>query len=139
MKTYQQLKQSQSESLNNFNGLFWAFSKKQLEEGFAKLNCTAKDLVSIGAGGFILKEKIKDFDSLLKFHKEELKNFRKNEKELIAAIAYELNNHEYVINHDTEPALNTLNLKISDVPKKVLQKACRQALNIVETNNLKAA
>lgn len=134
MQTYQQLKQSQSEALNNFQGLFWAFSSKQLEEGLCKLNCTKKDLVSIGAGGFILRDKINDFDALLKSHKEELKNFRKNEKELINAIAYELNNHEYVITHDVEPALAALNLKKSDISENVLTKACRQALL---NNNLK--
>ena len=48
-------------------------------------------IVSIGAGGYLLKDKVDELKNLSKKQKEELKQLRKNKKQFAAGMfAYEL-------------------------------------------------
>ena len=54
-----------------------------------------------------------------------MKDLKKDEKELINAIAYELNNHEYGYTGDIEPALEALGLTKDEVNTDIIKKAIR--------------
>ena len=126
MKTYQELKSENQKQVNEFEGIFFAFNNKQFEEGMHKIGLTIQDtklIYSLGSGGYILKTRSEAFNDMFKQHKQALKDLRKNEKELIKAIAYELNNHEYCITYDVEPALEALNLTRDSVNPSILKKA----------------
>jgi len=128
MESYSEMKTRHGNELNTFNGLFFAFSNGQLEEGLLKVKAEKKDIVSIGAGGFILKTEIQAFNDLFKRHNAERKERLKDEKKLIDALVYELNNHEYCITYDPTDALESLGLTRDDVESKILKKACKLAL-----------
>jgi hypothetical protein len=99
MKTYHEIKDKHTKAIDNIitkNNVFFAFSNSQLEEGKAKINITEnKDLVSIGAGGFIPRQ---NADLFFKEMKEETARYNKELKDAKEAqeqaILYELNNHE---------------------------------------------
>ena len=48
METYVDMKTRHGDEIGSFDGLFFAFSNKQLEEGLEKIKSTIKDIVSIG-------------------------------------------------------------------------------------------
>ena len=102
--------------------MFFAFDKKQFEEGMKKLGLEPSEtnkIVSIGAGGYLLKEKIDDFKSLTKKQKEELKELRKNKKQFAADMfAYELANHEFDLTRDLSETLDTLGMTLSGIKKE---------------------
>jgi len=124
MKTYQELKKENADELNSFEGVFFAFSDKQFKEGMEKLGINDTKLIySIGSGGYILKTRSQSFSDMFKRHRQALKELKKNEKELIVAIAYELNNHEYGYTGEVEPALEALGLSKDDINSNVLKKA----------------
>lgn len=129
IETYQEQKKRHSDEVGNFEGLFFAFSNSQLAEGMAKVGLTMADtglIGSIGAGGYIIKTRFKDFDAMLRRQKEERKNRLKDEKNLIESLVYELGNHEYCITGDPAPALNALDLTVKDIPIELLRKAISQ-------------
>lgn len=81
METTIQMQVRHQEEVNNFDGLFFAFNKKQLEEGKKKVGAkTNNELLSIDAGGFLLKIKEKQFDDMFKRHRMENKLHRKTRK-----------------------------------------------------------
>jgi hypothetical protein len=134
MKTtnYQELKAQQGKELNEFQGIFFAFSPEQFKEGLKQVGLNEESnlkehILSIGMGGYLLKSKKDDFSGMLKRHKQEMKDLKKDEKALLNALIYELRNHEYCITYDTTDALNALNLSINDVDNKLLKKACVEA------------
>lgn len=130
---YSELKAKHSEELNAFDGMFFAFSDSQFAEGLARLNVEKENLkaniVSIGAGGYLLKSKVKDFTEMFKRHNLEMKQLKKNHKDLLEAITYELRNHEYCITYDVTDALEALGLDLDDVPADILSKAKKAALD----------
>ncbi len=129
MKTYTELKKSQSEDINNFEGLFFAFNTKQLKEGMEKCGITeTSSIVAIGAGGYMRKDRLQAFEDMLDRHEQELKELKKNEKALLTALVYELQNHEFCITGDPTDALSVLNLTKEEVPKELLRKAMRLAV-----------
>ena len=98
METYLQLKARHAKELNDFQGVFWAFNDEQFNKGMDKLGLTLNDtklIVSIGAGGYMLKTKVNDWDSMFKRQTQEQKQRNKDEKFLIESIVYQLSNHEY--------------------------------------------
>ena len=130
METYAQQKKRHQDEISGFEGLFFAFSNKQLEEGLAKVKAEIKDIVSIGAGWFILRTQVKAFKDMWKRHNQERKELKKDTKIFFDALVYELNNHEYCITYDTQDALDSLGLKKEDVDPVVLKKACRESLRL---------
>jgi len=120
--TYSQLKKKHSQELDNFP-IFFAFSNEQLAEGLNKLNTTKENIVSIGMGGFVAKENVKNFRNLLDAHNTEMVESLKNDDFLVDALVYELNNHEYSYTWDMTPALETLQLKKEEIKPEILNKA----------------
>jgi hypothetical protein len=128
-ETYNEMKSRQEAEMNAFDGIFFAFNKKQFEKGIKKVGASPTNkVVKIEAGGFILKKRITAFKALLQRHKEERKKHRANKKNLLDALIYELNNHEYVITGNPQDALNALGLTLEDVPNNLLNDACHKAL-----------
>ena len=134
MKTkYSELKAKHRDESNAFEGIFFAFSNSQFDEGLAKFNIEKENLkasiVSIGAGGYLLKSKVKDFAEMFKRHNREMKQLKKNHKGLLEALTYELRNHEYGYTYDVTDALEALGLDVEDVPADLLEKAKKAALD----------
>lgn len=128
LETYSQQKKRHQDEISNQKGLFWAFGNNQLDEGLKRFNATTKDIISIGAGGFILKTEIESFKDLLNKQDLERKELRKDTKKLFDALVYELNNHEYCISYSVTDALDALGLTKDDVDADLLKKACKQSL-----------
>lgn len=90
-------KQEDTNKLFETLGVFWAFSNKQFEEGYAKAKLSMAEgekLVDIGAGGYMPKHNV---EALKNGMKEIEKTFKASIKEAKAReehILYELNNHE---------------------------------------------
>lgn len=123
METYLEQKQRHHDELNEFTGLFFAFSGKQFNEGLTKVGAEKTEVASIGSGGFIRKDRVKDLTALLNKHAEERKSLKKDTKTLVSAIAYELANHEYETTMDPTDALGALNLEFETLDKAIWRKA----------------
>ena len=120
------MKTRQRNEMDAFEGIFFAFNKKQLKEGLEKVGLKETEtnkIYSIGSGGFVLKEKADALKDLLFKQGEEQKERFKNEKILIGAIEYELWNHEYSYTRDVTPALDALGLTEEEIDPKILKKA----------------
>jgi hypothetical protein len=131
MNTYTELKQKQSKEINDFQGIFFAFSNEQFKEGMISLGLQTEDtskIYSIGAGGYILKEKSKDFHAMLERFESEKKELKKQEKTLVEALVYELKNHEFCITLDPNDALNALGWDKDSIEPKLLKKAMSLAV-----------
>ena len=131
METYIELKRKHAEELNSFEGIFFAFSNEQFKEGMEKIGLKAEDtkaIYSLGAGGYIRKERSKDFSDMFKRHAEERKTRKKEEKYLFDSLVYELKNHEYCITLDTADALNALGYNKEDIEPKLLKKAISEVM-----------
>lgn len=135
-ESYQAMKQRQQKEVNEFEGVFFAFNKEQLKEGFERVGLSVdnkddfKLIYSIGAGGYILKTRSKAFLAMFERHKEEKLSLRKQEKSLLDALVYELRNHEYCITYTTEDALSALGYAKEDIEPSLLKKACKMALEV---------
>lgn len=125
---YTDLKNKHRKEVNEFTGIFFAFSNDQFREGLAKLNLPeGEKVVRIGGGGYIRKDRVQAFTDMFKRHDEERKQIKKDRKLLLDALAYELRNHEYGYTRDLEPALEVLDLKLEDIPADILTKAKKLA------------
>ncbi len=128
MNTYMQLKSRQSKDIDEFEGIFFAFNNQQFEEGMQKIGLTVNDtklIYSLGAGGYIRKDKSEAFSSMMDRHYQEKQQLKKEEKVLIDALVYELQNHEYCISRDIKPALEALGLAEEEIDPKILNKAIK--------------
>lgn len=127
-ENHQQMKQRHSDEFGKLDGIFWAFSNEQLEEGLKKVNARKEEIYSIGAGGYVRKDKANELKELLERQERERKELRKDNKLLFDALVYELWNHEYCVTYDYNDALNALGITKEDVGVDMLKKACRKAL-----------
>ena len=69
MKTYQELKSENQKEVDNFEGIFFAFNKKQFREGMERVGLTDRDtksIYSLGVGGYILKTRSAAFNDMFK-------------------------------------------------------------------------
>ena len=129
LESYQQQKTRHSKEFSDFKGIFFAFSRKQLEEGKEKVGAKDNsDLFDIGAGGFVLKDRLQACKDLFKKQENERKELMKDTKTLIGALVYELANHEYGYTGDPSDALSALGLTVDTVDPKVMKKAMKKAI-----------
>ena len=137
METYTELKTRQADELNSFEGIFFAFNNEQFKEGMEKIGLTINDkkqIYSLGAGGYIRKDRSSAFSAMFKKHAEEKKTRKQEEKFLFDSLVYELKNHEYCITLDTSDAINALGYKKEDIDPGILRKAVAEAME--ETANV---
>lgn len=126
-ESYQQQKSRHEKEFGEFESIFFAFNNEQFKEGCEKLKVSPENkLVSIGMGGYVLKNNLPEFMALMKRHKKERKELQKNEKKLINAIVYELWNHEYCITGDPSDALDVLDMKRSDISDDLWKKIMKE-------------
>ena len=124
MNKWQDLREKQQAEVNAFP-MHFAFGVEQIERKIQELGLSrdpkkrAEQIVSIGAGGFVLK---KDYPALIEM-------FKRQKAERDAAIAadptgegfiydmflYELVNHEYGYTVSYEDTLNSLGYKEEDI------------------------
>lgn len=114
---YQELKKQISDSVSNFEGMFFAFSQSQLDEGMKKIGVTDKSLlVTLGAGCVIKKDRVQAFHEMNLKSDKDLKDFLNASYEnFYPAIKYELNNHEFCITGNSTDALDSLGLEYKDL------------------------
>lgn len=123
---YIELKQKLEQSINRFQGMFFAFNQNQFNEGMAKLGLLPSEtdkIRKICSGGFILASESKKLADLMNQNDKELKSFLSTPEGLFDALVYELGNHEYCITYDLEDTLYALELTRSDVPQDILKNA----------------
>ena len=118
---YSKLKDAQQSAFNNFEGIIFAFTNKQLEDGLAKLGANKLDIIQASAGCFILKSREAALDTLLETSNKEMKEALKDETFLQDALTYELCNHEYCITGNTRDALAALDLTSEEIPGHVMK------------------
>lgn len=115
---YQEIK-SESEKKRNALitecNVFFAFSNKQFAENKTPLQ-EGEKYVSIGAGGYMPKSKVKAFmdgmDAIAAWEKEAIKAEKDNKE---AHILYELRNHECFYIGDIEDVVNFLPYTKKDI------------------------
>ena len=105
--TYSKLKDAQQATFNNFKGIIFAYSNKQLAEGLTKLNASKSEITMCNTGMFVLKTRECAMYTLLETSNKEMKD--------------ELCNHEYCITGNTRDALTALDLTSEEVPKHVMK------------------
>lgn len=140
LSTYRSLTDQQQERVNQFlhDYGFFAFSNQQFEEGLKKLKAKESSLVRLGAGGFLLKDKVKEYKEISEsFIKDMDKNI--HDPEMGENFTYEmfyceLCNHEYIVSGSTAETLDSLGYKWTDIEKDhilktALEKACKDAVN----------
>lgn len=136
MGTYHELNNRHQQEVNEFfdkNG-FFAFSNQQFIKGLEKfhLNTTsyAGMLISIDGGGFVLKSKREEMHAMFDRHRQEMRQFQTDEKNLISSIVYELGNHEFCITEDVKEALQTLGIFREYETDERIQKAVSKAIEL---------
>uniref|UniRef100_A0A6M3K1I8 Uncharacterized protein n=1 Tax=viral metagenome TaxID=1070528 RepID=A0A6M3K1I8_9ZZZZ len=133
---YQEMKREQEKELSDFEGIFYAFSDKQFNEGMVEVGLVASDtdkIYSLGAGGYILKEKSEAFHTMFKKFSDRMEIALKDKDFLLDALTYELCNHEYFITCGVDKALNALGLTLEGIKSlsfgaDVLKKSCTEAM-----------
>jgi len=132
-ETYAQMKNRQQKEFNEFP-CFFAFNRKQFDEGMAKLEVKCVGELYAGPGGmFYRKKDAPTLHEMMKRHDKEMKEARKEDKFLCKAIKEELANHEFCITYDWLPTLEALGISEEEVQKnerlrKVMVKAKKEYL-----------
>ena len=94
---YLEMKKKHEEEFYNFPH-FFAFNEDQFEKGKAKLGVTDNKEIVIGKDfGNVIMRKVDAprFGQMLLRHLAETKELFEDDQELVAALRYELDNHEY--------------------------------------------
>ena len=131
MERYTDLKARQAKELNDFEGIFFAFNNEQFKEGMEKIGLTVEDtklIASLGAGGYIRKDRSEAFHAMFKRHKDEKNTRKQEEKYLFESLVYELKNHEFCITLDPADALDALGYDRESIDPKMLKKAMAEAV-----------
>lgn len=113
---YQQYQKVSSDRINNVP-MFFAFSDAQFAEGMAKIGLAkedTKEIFSLGGGGYIKKTDSHLLEKALKENEIDRKSVIADDKELLAAIVYELGNHEFCITYDHEATCDALSISLDD-------------------------
>ena len=123
--TYKAMKEKHQTEVNDFlhDFAFFAFNDDQAKEGLAKLgikkNAAGQKLVSLGAGGYLLKDHVKDWYEMNQRHRAE-RDAAINDPETGADFAKgmfitELDNHEYSYTLSCEDAIFSLGYSWDDI------------------------
>ena len=134
MNKYYELKQKQEKERNDFP-MFFAFNKKQFNEGMEKLGLDSNDIdkiYNIGYGGFIRKKDSEKFTGLFDKHNNEMQTFINSDTTgegfVFDMFRYELANHEYIITCSLADTLDALDLTLEEVNNnKLLLKGLKLA------------
>ena len=108
---YLEMKKRHQEEFYNFPH-FFAFNEDQFEKGKAKLGVTdSKDIVIGKDFGNVMMRKsdVPLFSQMLLRHLAETKELFEDDQELVAALKYELDNHEYCYTRDPSQAIALFN------------------------------
>ena len=128
--SYDALQKAHQEDISNFP-ILWLFGKKsdaELAEAISKIGAKSVDeLVGIGGGGYIHKEKKEDFLTMMQNHGEERNKFSSNKNNLVEVIFSEMCNHEYAYTQDPEDTLNALGKTYKDLQNPDFKKAWKLA------------
>lgn len=139
METLKELKNRQSKEINAFN-IGAAFNNQQFEEMMSKFGLGVDDtseILSLGAGMYILKAERTQFNDLITRHKKELSDFKKDRKRHIESIIYDFNNMEVDFTHGFINNIETIGLtaeeldadpKLNDVVLAAWTKYAKQQL-----------
>ena len=129
-ESYSALKKAHQEDISNFP-ILWLFGKKsdaEITEEISKIGAKSVDeLINIGDGGYVHKNKKEDFVAMIKNHAEERKKFSSNQNNLIEVIFSEMCNHEYAYTQDPEDTLNALGKTYKDLQNPDFKKAWKLA------------
>ena len=137
MDLYRKFIEEKRKVFDNFEGIGFAFSNKQLEELLIKLNASPKDLYHIGAGTFILKDRYQDLIDLSNYYDKKLNELMKDYNFALSGFTYELANHEYNITYDYDSTLEALNLTEEEILNNdVLLKAFKEAKKTIIENSI---
>jgi hypothetical protein len=113
METLTELKLRQSKEINSFN-IGAAFNNQQFEEMMiCKFGLGVDDtseILSLGAGMYILKAERYQFNDIMLRHKKELSDFKKDRKRHIESIIYDFNNMEVDFTHGFINNIETIGL-----------------------------
>ena len=153
--TLKELKDTHQEEVNKFPFIYvFAFGEKEFIEKMSeeikkrKPQCTgittmegiAKHVVSIGAGAYIFREDSTAMREMFERHELERKHFNKTEKNLVATIIYEMNNHEYGYTRYPYDTLQALGKSMEDLEMdkkfaKCWAKAQKRVFDYDDENN----
>jgi hypothetical protein len=132
-ETYRKMLDRHHEEHNSFQGIFFAFSESQFDDGMKKIGLNPQELhkiVRLGdTGGYILKDKVDEYKSMHSRIQDEKEQFLADQENLYNALVYELCNHEFMITWNPAPALDALGLNKKDIDPALLQRACIEAGN----------
>ena len=136
---YLKLKERQQEQFDKFP-MFFAFDKKQLEEGKQKLGVKDnKEICKFCGGGFIRKSDTQAFTDMLRKQDVELKKAIKNDETgegfIYDMFLYELANHEYCITYEIDDTLDAVNLTLDEVKSN---KALQNGLELAKKKYLES-
>ena len=142
MNKYLELKENHKKDVENFP-MFFAFNKKQFDEGMCKLGLEPNEtgaILKLGkTGGFFRKTDEPAFSEMMKRHDAEMKaaidKDPTGEGFIFDMFNYELSNHEYCYTGDLTDTLLALGItkdeiNASDKFKKGLRKAIKMQVDI---------
>ena len=121
MNTYEEIKNKNQKRINDFP-LGFAFGNKQFRDMMEKWGLKETDtdkIYSIGAGGFIRKTDLEEYnkmwDEIRNEHKNLIEQDKTGEGYIKDMFLCELNNHEYSYTRELEETLDALGLTYDQV------------------------
>ncbi len=119
MESYNTIRARHQAEVNAFP-LGFAFNKEQFAEMMEKFGLPndadgCRQIVSLPFGGFLKKADIPAWRELCKRHDEEMKEMRRDRKELTEAFRYEFANHECQYGMQNEEVCNAVGLTWDEV------------------------
>lgn len=141
--SYRSLKAAQQKEVEEFP-FFFAFSNEQFEKGMAGFGLRPDETDKIyklgSTGGFYLRTDGKKLHLMFSRHEKEMQEAvdgdLTGEGFICEMFYYELANHEYIITHDAEDALNALDLTWKDIEES---EKLRRGLDLAIEKYLDAA
>jgi hypothetical protein len=123
--TYTELKQKHSAEISAFP-VFFAFGKKQFEEGLAQLNVTEDELTMTGSGGYLKTSDVQAWKDMFVRFEKETEAYMLDDAFLTKAIKYELGNHEFGYTGDPSETLEALGLTLDNDRKVACFNAAKE-------------